>query len=217
MIDIKILIIRDLLPISTVEIASGVFPISLLITGDRLDQANQVLVNDIESTEFVVLSANRLLVKIPVSEINSTIRKITVIANIPSTNRKSILHFEVGSSFKSIKGLEKLIQAFCKLLIQTPGSDRFRPDEGGGLMKLVGRNVSKGGVSNLQASVVGAVSRTRDQFLSRQGPNRRIPSDERLLTVTTESVGFDTNTTTLSARIFLSAVSGKIAVANLTL
>lgn len=217
MIDIKILVIRDLLPISSVEIANGVFPISLLITGDRLDQANQVLVNDIEAVEFVVLSTNRLLVKIPTSEISSTIRKIAVVANIPSTNRRSILHFEIGSSLKNIKGLEKLIQAFCKLLIQTPGSDRFRPDEGGGLMKLIGRNVSKGGVNNLQASVVGAVSRARDQFLSRQGPNRRIPSDERLLSVTTESVGFDTSTTTLSARISLSAVSGKVAVANLTL
>lgn len=217
MIDIKILVIKDLLPISSVEIANEVIPISLLITGDRLDQANQVLINDVEATEFVVLSSNRLLVKIPTSEINNTIRKIAVIANIPSTNRRSILHFEIGSSLKSIKGLEKLIQAFCKLLIQTPGTDRFRPDEGGGLIKLVGRNVSKGGVNNLQASVVSAVSRTRDQFLSRQGPNSKIPSDERLLTVATESVGFDATTTTLSARISLSAVSGKLAVANLTL
>lgn len=217
MIDIKILVIRDILPISAIEVANGVFPLSLLITGDRLDQANQVLINDIEATEFVVLSSNRLLVKIPSNELSSNIRKVLVIANIPSTNRRSILHFEVGSSLKSIKGLEKLIQAFCKLLIQTPGSDRFRPDEGGGLMKLVGRNVSKGGINNLQASIVGAVSRTRDQFLARQGPNNRIPSDERLLTVITESVGFDTSTTTLSARISLSAVSGKLAVANLTL
>lgn len=217
MIDIKILTIKDLLPIASVEIAAGVSPISLLITGNRLDQASQILINDTEAAEFVVLSANRLLVKIPVSEINNTIRKIAVIANIPSTNRKSILHFEIGSSLKSIKGLEKLVQAFCKLLIQTPGSDRFRPDEGGGILKLVGRNVSKGGVNNLQASVVGAISRTRDQFLARQGSNRKIPSDERLLSAIAESVGFDTSTTTLSARISLSAVSGKIAVANLSL
>lgn len=217
MIDIKILVIRDILPISTVELANGVSPLSLIITGDHLDQADQVLINDIEATEFAVLSSNRLLVKIPSSELSGSIRKVVVIATIPSTNRRSALHFEVGSSLKSIKGLEKLIQAFCKLLIQTPGSDRFRPDEGGGLLKLVGRSVSKGGVNNLQASIVGAVSRTRDQFLARQGSNSRIPSDERLLTVITESVGFDPSTTTLSARISLSAVSGKLAVANLTL
>lgn len=217
MIDIKVLVIKDLLPVSTVELASGVSPLSILITGNRLDQANEVLINDIKSPEFVVLSNGRILAQIPSSELKASLRKVAVIANVPSTNRKSILHFEVTSSLRGIKGLEKLIQAFCKLLLQTPGTDRFRPDDGGGLLKLIGRNVSKGDVKNLQAAVVGSVSRTRDQLLARQGPDRRIPSDERLLAAITESVGFDTNTTTLSARISISAVSGKLAVANLTL
>jgi hypothetical protein len=69
----------------------------------------------------------------------------------------------------------------------------------------------------MQAAVVGAVSRTRDQLMTRQASDRKIPADERLLTAQTESVGFDSSTTTLVARVSISAVSGKVAVANLTL
>jgi hypothetical protein len=192
-------------------------PLSLLITGEKLDQANEVYINDILAPEFVVLSSGRILAQVPSSERQTNLRKLAIVANVPSVNRKSLLHFEIGHSIKGIKGLEKLVQAFCKLLLQTPGTDRFRPNEGGGLLKLTGRNVSRGDSKNLQASVVGAVTRTRDQLLARQGANRRIPADERLLTASVEAVGFDTATTTLSARIALSAVSGRLAVANLTL
>lgn len=217
MYDLKLLTIKDLLPVVGVEYAAKVTPLSLIITGERLDQASEIYINDIQAPEFAVLSPNRLLAQVPTEERSSVLRKVAVIATVPSIHRKSILHFEVGKSIRAITGLEKLVQAFCKLLLQTPGSDRFNPDEGGGLMRLVGRNVSKGDSKNLQAAVVGAVSRTREQLLARQGANRRIPADERLLTAQAEAVGFDTSTTTLTARIALAAVSGKQAVANLTL
>lgn len=217
MIDIKILTIRDLLPITKVEYASKVVPLSVIIQGDRLDEASIVYINDMESPEFAVLSKNRLLAQVPDTERSSILRKIAVVATSPSVNRSSLLHFEVGPSFKGLSGIEKLVQAFCKQLIQTPGSDRFRPDEGGGLLKLVGRNVSKGDSKNLQASVIGAIGRARDQLLARQNLDRRIPADERLLSVSAESVGFDPTTTTLVASIALSAVSGRQAVANLNL
>lgn len=217
MIDIKILTIKDLLPVNKVEFAAKVVPPSLIIQGDRLDQASSVLVNDVEAPEFAVLSKNLLLVQIPTSERSSLLRKIAVIATVPSVTRRSLLHFEIGDSIKGISGLEKLVQSYCKQLLQTPGTDRFRPSEGGGLMKLIGRNVSKGDSKNLQASVIGAISRARDQLIARQNSDRRIPADERLLTATAEAVGFDASTTTLSARIAISAVSGRQAVANLTL
>jgi phage baseplate assembly protein W len=217
MIDIKILTIKDLLPINKVEFASRVVPLSVVIQGERLDQASSVFINDIEAPEFAVLSKSRLLVQIPTSERLSLLRKVAVIATVPAVNRRSLLHFEIGDSVKGISGLGKLVQAYCKQLIQTPGTDRFRPNEGGGLLKLVGRNVSKGDSKNLQASVIGAIGRARDQLIARQNSDRRIPADERLLNATAEAVGFDASTTTLTASIALSAVSGRQAVANLTL
>lgn len=217
MIDLKLLTIKDLLPVVGVEYASNVEPLSLIVTGERLDQTSEVYINDIQSPEFVVLSNNRILVQVPTSERGSLLRKVAVIATVPAVNRKSMLHFEIGKSVRGISGLERLVQVFCKLLLQTPGTDRFNPNEGGGLMRLVGRSVSKGDSKNLQAAVVGAITRAKEQLLARQGANRRIPSDERLLSAAAEAIGYDASTTTLTSRIAISAVSGKLAVANLTL
>lgn len=215
--DLKILTVRDVLPVSTAEYAKDISPLSILITGSKMDQANHVYINDVESPEFIIISQNRVLAQIPTSERNSILRKLSVIADVPSISRNSLLHFEVGKSVRPVRGIEKLVQSFCKILLQTPGTDRFRPNDGGGLMKIIGRDVSKGDSKNLQASVVSAVSRTKEQLMARQASDRRIPADERLLTASTESVGFDSSTTTLIARISVSAVSGKLAVANLTL
>lgn len=217
MIDLQILTVRDILPITKVDFASKVVPPSIIIQGDRLDQASSVFINDIEAPEFAVLAANRIVAQIPTGELSSILRKVAVIATVPAINRRSLLLFEVTSSIRKISGIEKLVQSYCKQLVQTPGTDRFRPTEGGGLLKLIGRNVSKGDSKNLQASVIGAINRSRDQLISRQNTDRRIPADERLLTVTADAVGFDPLTTTLTASISLSAVSGKQAVANLTL
>lgn len=217
MIDIKILTIKDLLPITKVEYATKVVPLSLLITGDNMSQASTVYVNDIEVKEFAIVSKTRLLAQVPTSEKDTVLRKVAVIATTAAVNRRSLLHFEVSSTIRSISGIERLVQAFCKQLVQTPGSDKFRPEEGGGLMKIVGRNVSKGDSKNVQAAVINSISRSRDQLIARQNSDRRIPADERLLTATAEAVGFDPATTTLTARIAIAAVSGRQAVANLTL
>ena len=214
--DLKILTIRDLLPISKVDFVANITPLSLNIVGEKLDQATLVLINDVEAPEYVVVSRNRIIAQVPSSETLSIISKVVVVAEKPSADRSSLLHFEMLGTFRSLQGVERLVQHFCKMLLQSPGSDKFSPGDGGGLLKIVGRNVSRGDSKSLQASVVGAVSRTRDQLLSRQASNSRIPSDERLLSATTEAVGFDVATTTLRARIALSAVSGRQAVANLT-
>lgn len=217
MIELQILTIRDLLSVTNVEFAAGISPLSVIIQGEKLDQASSVFINDSEVPEFMVLSANKILAQIPTIQRSSILRKVAVIATSPSVTRKSLLQFEVTSSIRSISGIEKLVQAYCKQLLQSPGTDRFRPNDGGGLLKLVGRNVSSGDTQSLQASVVGAINRARDQLIARQNTDRRISADERLLTVTADAIGFDSLTTTLTANIALSAVSGKQAVANLTL
>lgn len=214
--DLKILTIRDLLPISKVEFVADLVPLSLMVIGERLDQATSLYINDVEAPEFVVVTKNRIIAQVPASETKSIISKVAAVAEKPSVDRSSLLHFEMPGTFHSLQGIERLVQHFCKILLQSPGSDKFSPEDGGGLLKIVGRNVSRNDSKSLQASVVGAVSRTRDQLLSSQANNSRIPSDERLLSVITEAVGFDVATTTLRARIALSAVSGRQAVANLT-
>lgn len=216
MTDLKILSIRDLLNITGVDYAQGISPLSLVIQGEQFDQATQVLVNDYQAPEFMVVSSTKIIAQVPSSERNNPLRRLAVLADKPSVKRSSVLNFEIGSSIQGMKGLEKLVQIFCKLLLQTPGTDRFNPTDGGGLLSAVGRNMTRNDTRSVQSTVVGAVSRARDQLLTKQARDSRIPADERLLTATTEAVGFDANTTTVTARVALSAVSGRTAVANLS-
>jgi hypothetical protein len=51
--DIKILTIRDLLPISKVNFVADMVPLSLNIVGEKMDQATVVFINDVEAPEFM--------------------------------------------------------------------------------------------------------------------------------------------------------------------
>ena len=216
MTDLKVLSIRDVLPVTSVAYSTKVTPLSIIIQGENFDQATKVYINDLEAPEFIILSANRILAQVPDSARSSVQNQISVLAEKPSTKRSSVLSFDVGTSFSSIKGIERLVQFFCKLLLQTPGSDRFSQEDGGGLLTAVGKNVSKNDKRSVQMIISSAVSRTRDQILTKQSRESRLPADERLLDAITEAVGFDPETTTITARVALTAASGRQAVANLT-
>ncbi len=216
MIDIKVILIKDILKVNRVSYLENFSPQSIRIEGSLLLQASEVLINDIDSPEFMIISNDQLIAQVPDSQVNSRLRSVTVLANKPSTDRSSILHLDAGRTFSRLQGLEKLVQYFVKLLLQNPGSDIFSPTEGGGVLGLVGRVVTKSDTTSLSASLVSAVNQTRDQILARQNKIPRIPSDERLLRADTQAVGFNPSTTTLAARISIGAVSGRDAVANLT-
>lgn len=213
--DLKVIAIKDILTITRVEAVPGFSPRTLAIYGLKFLQADEVYINDIPAPEFMVVSSTQILAQVPDSQVSSTIRKVGVFATRPFPDRASILRFEVGD-IKSLQGLERLIQHFAKILIQTPGSDAFNPNEGGGILSLVGTAVGRRDGSALQSTVVSAVSRVRDQIVTKQSRIPQIPPDERLLRADTLAVGFDPNTSTLAARISVGAVSGREAVANLT-
>lgn len=216
MIDLKVLAIKDVLVVVRVAMVPGLAPASLEITGNKLLQADEVWINDLPSPEFIKMSNTKIIAQIPISQARTTISKVSVLATKPSPDRRSVLRFEMGATVSTIRGLEKLIQQFTKLLLQTPGSDAFDPQMGGGLQTIIGKTVGKNHTQSLSASFVSAVTRTRDQIFSIQSNNIRIPPDEKLLKASTQAVGFDANTTTLAARVSIGAVSGKEAVANLT-
>ena len=216
MLDIKVIAIKDVLAVSEVGFVPNFTPRTLDMRGEKFLQADEVYVNSFPSPEFIIISDNKILAQVPNSQLETTITSVTVLSTKPSADRSSFLHFEVGSTISSLRGLEKLVQLFTKMLIQSPGSDRFHPDEGGGLLNLVGSNVGKNQGKTLSASLVSAVNRTRDQLMKKQSVITRLPPDERLLRADVQSVGYNPNTTTLVARVSVGAYSGRQAVANLT-
>jgi hypothetical protein len=216
MTDVKIIAIKDLLTITGVQVVPGLTPKTLSIRGLQFLQASEVDINGIAAPEFMILSDSQILAQVPNGQQNSIISSIAVLAEIPSPTRSSVFLFEAGRTFKGLKGIERLVQMFVKLALQTPGSDKFRPTLGGGLLALAGQNVAQDGQSKLSSSAVSSIGRTRDQIVALQNKVPRIPPDERLLSADVLGVGFDANTTTLALRVAISAQSGQQAVANLT-
>ena len=216
MLDIKILLIKDILPVYRVEMAKGIQPQTLDVIGDSLSQATQVLINDVPAPEFMVLSPSHLLAQVPPSLRQTPITKISVLAEKPSTNRSSLLYFDTGPTVQSLAGIERMIQSFCRLLLQTPGSDRFNPNEGGGLLSVVGQTMTSGSASSLASSVMHSVSQARDQLVAKQNKNLRIPPDERLLKAEVTNTSFQPKNTMFLATVAIAAMSGQQAVANLT-
>jgi phage baseplate assembly protein W len=216
MIDVKILTIKDLLTISGARYAPGVVPRSLIIDGQNFDEATEVIINDQAAPEFIIVNASQIMAQVPNGEVNKVLSKVAVLAEKPSPNRKSLLSFSFGSTFRALEGFERMVQIFVKLLLQTPGSDRFAKNLGGGLLTIIGQTYSGDSAKAIQSAAVTAVNRTRDQLAAIQAKNSRIPNDEKILTANIEAVGFNDTTTTLLMRILLTAVSGRQAVANLS-
>lgn len=216
MIDIKIIAIKDLLPIQAVRAVAGLNPRTLDIRGQQFLQATEVEINGIISPEFMIISDSQIFAQVPTGQKNSIINTVAVLAQQPSPTRSSVFYFEVGSSLSSLRGIERLVQMFVKICLQTPGTDKFRPTIGGGLLALAGQNVSNDAQNTVSASAVTAINRTRDQIVALQNKAPRIPPDERLLTADVVGVGFDPNTTTLALKVAISAQSGQQAVANLS-
>lgn len=215
MIDIKVLAIKDLLPISDARYAN-ITPRSLIIEGRDFTRASEVLINDQNVPEFMIISSHQIIAQIPNAEVNKVLTKVSVLATTPSPSERSLLQFTVGHTISKLEGLERLVQLFCKLLLQTPGSDKFNQGAGGGLLRIIGSNFIGDSAKNIQADAVTAVNRTRDQILALQTRNTRIPSDERLLVANLDSIGFNSGITTLLMRVSIAAASGRQAVANLS-
>jgi hypothetical protein len=216
MTDVKILAIKDLLQITGAQTLANFSPKTLDIQGVQFLQATSVEINGLVSPEFMILNDNRLLAQVPSGQQNSVITSIAVYADTPSPTRSSVFLFEVGKSIASLTGLERLVQMFIKIALQTPGKDKFRPTIGGGLLALAGQNIGNDAQTALSSSAVSAISRTQNQIVSLQNQVPRIPPDERLLSATVLGVGFDTSTTTLALQVGITAQSGQQAVTNLS-
>jgi phage baseplate assembly protein W len=113
-------------------------------------------------------------------------------------------------------GIHKLTQQFVKVLLTTPGTSLFRPDEGGGLQEMVGGAFSREEARVIASRAMLAVNRTTDQVKASQS-RRGIPKAERLQTAIIEDVAFDPQTGGLNLKVLLRSEAGHITIANMGL
>lgn len=192
-------------------ISSMVSDTVLEVAGAGFTFATSVLINNIFTCEFQVLSDRRMLVTIPAAARGGPIESITVYADTQDTGLVDDMEFALTKEARS--GLARVIQQVVKLLLTTTGTDKYRDLEGGSLTDLL-RKVSLSDSSAVAGIVATSVQSVERQILSSQ-VGKSLPDEDRLVGVRLESVSTDlTNlTVTLSLSVITAADAGKVSFA----
>lgn len=203
--DFRIVHAKSILKVFSVAPIRGFLPPSILAVGERLDRTQEVVYNGIQANEFIISSQSRLVIRIPESQVGKELKDLQVLSTVSLTRLDTIISLELSKPPKTVSGIDRLVQAWLMIFYSTPGSDIFEPNSGGGALSMVGRTTSRQG-KDISADLAQAIDKTKNELLSAQAKNPRIPPSERLLSSDLQSVQFDAANTVLSARVTIQNV-----------
>jgi len=183
MIDLQMIEIRDILAVKRLEIAHGVIPRSVYVRGADLRSAAEVWINEYKSPDIIQIDNQTVLAQVPNAIGEGPLRSVNVVSSRLTSTKNSRIAFKLGDSTRYISGIERLVQVFLKILLQTPGTDAFSPLLGGGILRAAGRlsGSATAAANTLVADVDVGVSRTRRQLLSLQAHEPALALQEKLL------------------------------------
>jgi len=182
MIDLQTIRIRDVLPVKNAAPAHGVVPRSLILRGSDFRYAEEVYINESKSPSVVILSNQTLLAQVPFEQ-EGPIRSIAVVSSRLTRTQRSTIDFRLGDTPTSVSGLDRLVQVFLKILLQTPGTDAFAPNIGGGLLNVAGKlqGSPTASANSMAADAKLSVERTRRQLMSIQANAPALSLSEKML------------------------------------
>lgn len=215
MIDLQVCFPVEVIPLVAVRQVQGAGPRTLDISGSDFRSVDQVLINEIPSSQVVVVSETRLLAVVPSIITQQVIRSISVLSLRLTASPRSIIFFKIGKQPSKVRGILRLVQLFLKILLTTPGRDIFTKKVGGAALKNIGRTFGKSQSGGIVSDLVLSVETTSRQILSVQGRDASLPFDERLLSAKITQSSFDTSTASLMVSIELTSAAGQAATANL--
>jgi len=202
--DYQVLAFHDAAPLRQVGIYAQK-PLTLDVRGKSFVGVSKVLINNVESPEFVVVSTTRILAQVPDSEANAQLRTVRVLLARTGLTKTSVVDLEAIVPGARASGFNKLLQAFLRLLFTNPGEDIANPWAGGGLGKLVGAAGTPGELRGIAASAI----RTTEQHLIRlQTRNSVLTDAERLRSATLLQAEYDLASTSMAVRLTLTAMDG---------
>ena len=205
--DFKVVSAKTVLKISGVSPVRGFNPPSLMVLGTRMDLATEVYFNNVQVTEYLVLGSNKLMVRIPPSQVGHQLVSIKVLSQALLTKTDSVLELQIPQPMGFVEGLERLVQTFVIVFLTTPGSDIFEPNSGGGANAIIGTNTNANG-KGVAADLVLAIDRTKSEILRFQATTPNLPVSEKLLSIDLLSLEFVASDSSLNARISLSNMLG---------
>lgn len=208
--DYKIVSARTLLNVQSISPIRGFLPPSIVVIGDKMDLAQDILFNGIPVRDFVVASKSRLVVRIPESQIGKEFKELRVYSSTQLTRLDATLSLGLVRPTATVQGMERLIQSWLMIFLTTPGTDVFDPQSGGGGMALIGRSTDKNHKS-VAADLALSIERTKSELTRLQAKQQGLPLSERLLSTNLETLNFNEETTVLSARVSIRNMLGSQA------
>ncbi len=215
-VDFQVIFLQESIKLNSILAAHvGGVP-AIRIMGEDFRAVDEVIINDMPSPDVVVLSRTELLAQLPsVLTVAPDVRSVQVLSKQFTLSPRSVIRFRIGKRPGKVRGIQRLMQLFVKLLFQTPGSDIFSKNSGGGIMNKVGSTFGQDESNNIKTDFVIAVNRTMRQMLGMQGRDQRSPRDERLLSANVTGAQFDKTQGAFYISVELVSQSGASAIANI--
>jgi IPT/TIG domain-containing protein len=213
-VDIQVAFPQEAVSLTSVRILPGVLPKTLDIIGQDFSSVDEVLINEMASTDVVVLSKNRLLAQLPELAASGGVHSVSVTSRRLTITSRSFIRFRLSKTPGKVRGILRLMQLFLKLLFTTAGTDIFSPKMGGSALKNLGKTFGKDQGGAIVSDFVVAVDNTSRHIVALQGRDPSIPADERLLNAQVLSANFDFQQSALIVSVELTSQAGRAAVAN---
>ncbi len=78
------------------------------------------------------------------------------------------IFFSLGNKIEFVDGIDELVQLFIINLYNTPGRDLLFPDEGGGILNLLGMNIDINDKISLTSTLKQIVEKTKNEIIQKQ-------------------------------------------------
>jgi len=210
-VDIQIISLVDDLQVLSVTEVEGAVPRTLRVEGGGgFQNAQRVVINDFGVDTFVVVSNTSLLVA-PGSTFDAVSvdsMTIAVVSSALTGVDRARLVFNPTVRLKAVSGTQKLIQHVVKVLLTNMGSNKFRTQEGGGLLKLTAFPLTPAAQPRLVTALSQALVATETQITAAQATQRSLAADERLLSLSLGGVSFNSGTLEVVAQFRLLTFQG---------
>lgn len=205
-------VVDDLQVVGVEEIADAI-PRAIRVIGDRgFNSAQRVEINSFGVDDFIIVSDTLLLVSPPDSvfgAVSADQMRVVVVAGQLTSTRKARLVFGPTRRTRTVEGTQKLIQQVVKEFISDVGSNRFRPGDGGNILRMFGKTLTSAGQTEIAAALSQGASRVQEAFLTRQALSRKLQPSERLLKFEVSGVQFNAAASEVVAQLRLVTFVGR--------
>lgn len=209
---IQLIRLLDDVRVTSIRNAIGVSPRSIIIQGEDFRSVEQVIMDGFVSPFFVAHSPTEMIAEVPEPLRESTINNVSVLSSSLTMTDRSLVEFTLGTRIKKVTGSLKLMQTFLRILLRTPGSNKFSPRSGGGMLALISGNIG----NQTAADIAIAIQTARQYLINVQTADRSIPPSERLLSAEIQSINADPHSASTYVTIVLTSHAGSRGAATLT-